>query len=66
MAQVPSSFLCLCRAAEAMLGATDLCSQPDLCNFLYAVVQLTLLTLISYTENWITYRIQKRGHIQSK
>jgi len=61
MAQVPSYFLCLCRSAEAMLGATDLCSQPDLCSFLHAVVQLALLTLKSYTENLITYKDTKKG-----
>lgn len=46
--------------AEAAPGATDLCSQPDLCSFLHAVVQLALLTLKSYTENWITSQDTKK------
>lgn len=48
-----------------MLGATDLWSQPDLCSFLHAVVQLALHTLKSYTENWITCKGAKKGAISN-
>lgn len=65
MAQVPSYFLCLCRMAEAVRGATDLWSQPDLCSFLCAVLQLALHTLKSSAENWITYKGAKKGAISS-
>lgn len=65
MAQIPSYFLCLCRTSEAMLAATDLWSQSDLCSFLHTGVQLTVLTLKSYTENWITQKDAKKGVISN-